>query len=67
MKSVLKVLNMRTAEDINIIRSVISKNEGVVACQISKEKGEISIVYDSFFLKEDYLVEQLEDLGYGVI
>lgn len=67
MKSVLKVLNMRTSEDINIIRKAISKNEGVVACQISKEKGEISVVYDNFFLKEDNLVEQLEDLGYGVI
>ena len=53
MKSVVKVCNIDTIQDVNNIRKAISKNEGVVACQINKEKGEISIVYDNYFLNLD--------------
>lgn len=67
MKSILKICNMRTLEDVNNIRKAISKNEGVVACQINKESQEVSVVYDGYSLTEDDLVESLEDLGYTVI
>jgi len=67
MKSVLKVLNMKTSADINAIREAIAQNEGVIACQITKEKQEVSIVYDRYFLSEDKLIQCLEDLGYTVV
>lgn len=67
MKSVLKVCNMHTAEDVSKIRRAISNNEGVVACQINKEKGEISIVYDDYFVTNENLIQSLEDLGYAVL
>ncbi|MCM8709652.1 heavy-metal-associated domain-containing protein [Clostridium sp. SYSU_GA19001] len=67
MKSVIKVANMRTLSDVNKIREAISNNEGVIACQISKEKQEVSIVYDTYFLKEDDIIQCLEDLGYTII
>ena len=67
MKSVLKVCNMHTNEDISMIRTAISNNEGVIACEINKEKGEVSIVYDDYFVEEDVLIQCLEDLGYAVI
>ena len=67
MKSVLKVCNMHTSDDINRIRKAISSNEGVVACQINKEKMEVSIVYDDYFVTNDSLIQSLEDLGYAVI
>ncbi|MBC2581248.1 heavy-metal-associated domain-containing protein [Clostridium sp. DJ247] len=67
MKSVLKVCNMNTVSDVNKIRMAISNNEGVVACQISKEKGEVSVIYDDFFVSNEHLIQSLEDLGYAVL
>lgn len=67
MKSVLKVCNMNTVEDINRIRKAISNNEGVVACQINREKGEVSVIYDDYFVNNDSLIQSLEDLGYAVL
>ena len=67
MKSVLKVCNMRTLDDVNNIRKAISSNEGVVACQISREKQEVSVVYDGYSLSVENLIESLEDMGYTVI
>ncbi|AKA71165.1 MULTISPECIES: heavy-metal-associated domain-containing protein [Clostridium] len=66
MKSVLKIYNMNTAEDINKIRMAVSSNEGVVACQINKDKGEVNIVYDDYFVNNDKLIQSIEDLGYIV-
>lgn len=67
MKSVLKICNMNTLDDVNNIRKAIACNEGVVACEISREKGEISIVYDTYFIQIDDIIESIEDLGYTVL
>jgi copper chaperone len=67
MKSTIKIANLRSSSDINIIREAISDNEGVIACQINKEKSEVNVVYDSNFLNEDKLVQSLEDLGYTIL
>jgi len=67
MKSVLKVCNMHANEDINMIRTAISNNEGVIACEINREKGEVSVVYDDYFINADGLIQSLEDLGYAVL
>lgn len=67
MKSIFKICNMNTSQDVNKIRNAISNNEGVVACQINKEKGEVSIIYDDYFVTSDNLIQSLEDLGYAII
>ena len=67
MKSVLKVLNMKTMADVSNIRKAISSNEGVIACQINSEKGEVNIVYDEYFVTLDNLMESIEDLGYTIL
>ena len=67
MKSVLKICNMHTVEDVNKIRRAISNNEGVVACQINREKGEVSVIYDDYFVNNESLIQSLEDLGYAVL
>lgn len=67
MKSVLKVFNMKNIEDINRIRQAVSSNDGVIACQISKEKGEVTVVYDDYFLTAENIIESLEKIGYTVI
>ncbi len=67
MKSTLKVRNMKNLRDVSIVRNAISQNEGVVACQISMEKGEVEIIYDRYFLNVDKVIETLEELGFTVI
>lgn len=67
MKSVIKVCNMITVEDITKIRKAVSKKEGVIACQINKEKGEVSVVYDDYFVNADNIIESIEDSGFTVI
>ncbi|NLM36268.1 MAG: heavy-metal-associated domain-containing protein [Clostridiales bacterium] len=67
MKEVIKVCNMNSFEDVNNIRRAISNNEGVVACEINKEKGEVSVVFDSYFVNIDQIIQSIEDLGYTVL
>ncbi|HCW03069.1 MAG TPA: ferredoxin [Clostridium sp.] len=67
MNEVIKVCNMNKTEDVNRIRKAISSNEGVVACQINKEKGEVSVVFDSYFVNIEQIIQSIEDLGYTVL
>jgi len=67
MKSLFKISSMKTLEDVSNVRNAISNIEGVIACQISLEKGEVNVVYDDFFIKEDGLIQSIEDSGYYVL
>ncbi|MGH4140850.1 heavy-metal-associated domain-containing protein [Clostridium sp.] len=67
MRSVIKVCNMSTSDDISNINVAISNNQGVVACQINSETKEIEIIYDDYFVSLDNLIESIEDAGYAVI
>lgn len=67
MKSIIRVCNIDTVEDINNIRIAVSGNNGVIACEINKDKREVSVVYDKFILSLEELVESIEDKGYIVI
>ena len=67
MKSVIKVSNMSTSDDISNINLAISNNQGVIACQIISESKEIEIIYDDYFISLENLIESIEDAGYVVI
>lgn len=67
MKAVLKVCNMDSSNDVAKVRNAISNNEGVVACKIDKQNGEVEIIYDSYFVDADKLIESIENVGYTVI
>lgn len=67
MKALIKVHGINTIKDINNIKSAITSNEGIIACQISKKKGEVEVIYDNYFLNEDMIVEAIEDMGYTVL
>jgi len=67
MKSVIKVYNMNTSDDISNVNVAISNNQGVIACQINSESKEIEIIYDDYFLSLDNLIESIEEAGYTVI
>jgi copper chaperone CopZ len=67
MKDIIKVCNMNSIDDVNNVRRAISGNEGVVACEVNKEKGEVSVVYDDYFVGIEKIIESIEDLGYTVL
>ena len=67
MKSLFKISSMKTLEDVSNVRNAISNMEGVIACQVNLEKGEVNVVYDGFFIKEDDLTSSIEDSGYIVL
>ena len=67
MKSVIKVCNMNTSDDISNVNGAISNNQGVIACQIYSGSKEIEIIYDDYFVSLDNLIESIEDAGYAVI
>lgn len=66
MKTVLKVSNLNTNDDVISIKDVISHNEGVIACEISIEKKEVNIVYDDKATILDNIITSIEELGYSV-
>lgn len=67
MKSVLNLSVIHTLEDVNIIRQAVSNNEGVIACEINREKREVSVVYYGQFLSIDEIIDSIEELGYTVL
>jgi len=67
MKSLFKINSMKTLEDVSNVRNAISNMEGVIACQVNLEKGEVNVVYDDFFIKKDDLISSIEDSGYTVL
>jgi len=67
MKAVLKVCDMVTSKDISKVRSAISDNEGVLACQIRPDIKEVEIVFDNYFISKDDIITSIEDKGYTVI
>lgn len=66
MKSLLKISNVNTNEDIIKIREELSKNEGLIACEISLSKKEVSLIYDDTSVELDKLVSSIEEAGYTV-
>ena len=67
MKALLRVCDMRTVEDINKVNVAVANNQGVVACEINKEKREVSVIYDDYFVDVDNIIESIENIGYTVI
>ncbi|MDV3425906.1 MAG: ferredoxin [Bacillota bacterium] len=67
MKSILKLSKIKSVDDVAVLREAVSHNEGVIACQVSALKNEISIVYDDYFLKEEDLIQSIEEAGFTVI
>lgn len=66
MKTVLKILNLNTNEDVINIREVVGSNEGVIACEVNLSKKEVNIVYDDKSLTIDKIIAEVEELGYSI-
>ena len=67
MKSVIKICNMESHQDANVIQQTIVNNSGVIAIEISLGKKEITVIYNETFLDITVILNAIEDLGYVVI
>ncbi|PJI08055.1 MULTISPECIES: heavy-metal-associated domain-containing protein [Clostridium] len=67
MKSILKISNMNTSSDITKVRNSISRNEGVIAFYIDKEKLQVEVIYDDKLLNLEDMIDSIEKLGYIII
>lgn len=67
MKSVLKIYNIESQNDINIIKNSIAQKNGVIAIQISLAKKELTLIYNNSFLSIEEVIDSIEDLGYIVV
>ena len=67
MKSSIRVYNLNTQNDVIKIRKIISKYEGIIACEINVNKKEILLVYDKMSVSIEELINNLEISGYMVI
>lgn len=67
MKSSIRVSNMQSTNDIKKIRNLIACTEGILACEIKKDKGLIDVVYDDYFLNIEDLKCSIEEIGFIII
>ena len=67
MKSVIKICNMESHQDIKLIQETVARNSGVIASEISLVKKEIIVIYNEAFLNIEKVINSIEDLGYVVI
>ena len=67
MKSVFKLGKIASSSLVNTLRQAVGNSEGVIACQVCPEKNEISVVYDDYFIKEEDIIEAIEEAGFIVI
>ena len=67
MRSIIKILNMESEKDVKLIQNAIVNNSGIIAIQVSLQKKEIVVIYDSIYLNEEKIINTIEDLGYIVI
>ncbi|CAH0434918.1 Conserved hypothetical protein [Clostridium neonatale] len=56
MKSIIKILNMESEKDVKLIQNAIVNNSGIIAIQVSLQKKEIVVIYDSIYLNEEKLL-----------
>lgn len=67
MKSVIKICEIKTSNDISNIQKAIASNEGVIACEVSLKRKEVQIIYDENFVNIDKIIDSIENIGYMVI
>ena len=67
MKSVIKICNLESHNDTNVIAEIVANNSGIIASEISLAKKEITLIYNENFLNIEKVINSIEDLGYIVI
>lgn len=66
MKSLIRVYNLKSNNDVIKINKIISRYEGILACEISLSKQEIQVVYDTLSININEIINSVEMAGYMV-
>lgn len=67
MKSLVRIYNLATHNDIVNIKNVVSNYEGILACEVNLNKKEVYLVYDDLSVSIDDITDSIELAGYMVI
>ena len=67
MKSLVRIYNLISNEDIIKIKNQVSNYEGILACEINLNKKEVNLVYDSLSVAIYEIIASIENAGYMVI
>ena len=67
MKSVIKIINMKSQRDASAIQDAVINSEGIIAIQTSIKKNEITVIYNDMYISVDKIIGIIEDLGYVTI
>lgn len=67
MKALLKVIGLESSGDIKKIQGAIASNAGVIASEVIVEKKEVIVIYNENYIREDDIIDSIENLGYTVI
>ncbi|MFR5265750.1 ferredoxin [Clostridium sp.] len=67
MKSSIKVINLNNKKVISNIRSALANKNGIIACEIKATQGTIDVIYDEHYIKEEEILDTIENLGYSTI
>lgn len=64
MKSVIKIINMKSQRDASAIQDAVINSEGIIAIQTSIKKNEITVIYNDMYISVEKIIDIIEDLGY---
>lgn len=67
MKTVIKINNLNSQNDVKKIQEALSNEEGILACEIKKSTKSIIVVHDSVYINEDKIADIIEGIGYIII
>lgn len=67
MKALLRVAGLNSSNDVKTIQGAIASNAGVIASEVNLTKKEVVVIFNEVYLKEDDIIDSIENLGYTVI
>ncbi|MCR6516246.1 heavy-metal-associated domain-containing protein [Clostridium sp. LY3-2] len=67
MKALLRVAGLNSSNDVKKIQGAIASNAGVIASELNLSKKEVVVIFNELYLKEDDIIDSIENLGYTVI
>ena len=67
MKSVIKIINMKSQRDASAIQDAVINSENIITIQTSIKKNEITVIYNDMYISLKKIIDIIEDLGYITI
>lgn len=67
MKALLKIAGLNSSNDVKKIQGAIASNAGVIASEVNLTKKEVVVIFNEVYLKEEDIIDSIENLGYTSI